>query len=216
MVDLTPLWFSIQVAAAATLGSLVIGTAVAYALARGRFRGRDALEAVFTLPLVLPPTVLGYYLLALFGRRSALGAFLERSLGITIVFTPLGAVLASLVVGIPLVVRTARVAFESVDRDLERAGRTLGFSELAVFCRITLPLAWRGIVAGTVLAFTRGLGEFGATLLVAGNIPGRTQTIATAIYNATQTGNSALANTLVAITTVLAFAVLLVVARLTR
>ena len=138
----------------------------------GAFPGRDIVDALLLLPMVLPPTVLGYYLLVAFGRNSALGHWLERTLGIELIFTWQGAVLAAAVVAFPLVFKAARAAFEGVDRDVENAGRTLGYGEWTVFARITLPLAWRGIVAGSMLAFARAMGEFGATLMVAGNIPG--------------------------------------------
>ena len=160
------------------------------------------------LPMVLPPTVLGYYLLVVIGRQGAIGRFLEDTFGITLVFTWQAAVVASSLVSLPLLVRAAQAAFEEVDRTVESAARTLGRSNAAVFLTVTIPLAWRGIAAGTSLAFTRALGEFGATLMVAGNIPGQTQTMPVAIYDAVQGGNTALANVLVGIVTVTAIVVL--------
>ncbi len=196
-VDLFPLWLSLRVAVAATLLTLAIGLPLAWLLTRVRFRGRGLLSAAITLPLVLPPTVLGYYLLLALGRQGPIGHFLEANLGITLVFTWYAAVVASTVVSMPLLVRAAQAAFEAIDPSLENAARTLGRSEMDIFTTVTIPLAWRGILAGTVLAFARALGEFGATLMVAGNIPGSTQTMPVAIYDAVQAGNLDLANLLV-------------------
>ncbi|MDP2661147.1 MAG: molybdate ABC transporter permease subunit [Dehalococcoidia bacterium] len=195
-------------ASIATVISFLLGTGLAWLLARRRFRGREILSAVVTIPLVLPPTVLGYYLLTTIGRQSPLGRFLEDTLGMTLVFTWQAAVLASCIVSLPLMVRTAQASMESIDPELERAARTLGRSELAVFVTITVPLAWRGILAGAALAFARAIWEFGATLMVAGNIPGRTQTMAVAIYDAVQAGKLSLANTLVVILTAVTVAAL--------
>ncbi len=195
--DLSPLWLSLRVAAIATALTLVIGLPLAWLLARVRFHGREVLSAATMLPLVLPPTVLGYYLLVAFGRQGPIGSFLASQWGITIVFTWYAAVIASCIVSLPLLIRAAQAAFEAIDPNLENAARTLGRSELGVFATVTLPLAWRGILAGTVLAFARAMGEFGATLMVAGNIPGHTQTMPIAIYDAVQAGNLELANTLV-------------------
>jgi molybdate transport system permease protein len=196
---LVPLLLTLKVAAWATLLATVLGVAAGLLLARTRFAGRDVLDAVFLLPMVLPPTVLGYYLLVAFGRHSAFGSWLESTLGVTLIFTWQGAVAAAAVVAFPLVFKGARAAFEGVDRNLEHAGRTLGYGEWTVFVRVTLPLAWRGIVAGAMLAFARAIGEFGATLMVAGNIPGRTQTMSIAIYEAVHAGDDALATKLVLI-----------------
>jgi len=196
-VDLFPLWLSLRVAVTATLLTLALGLPLAWLLARVRFWGREVLSAVVTLPIVLPPTVLGYYLLLLLGKQGPIGHFLEANLGVTLVFTWYAAVVASAVVSMPLLVRAAQAAFEAIDPDLENAARTLGRSEMEIFVTITVPLAWQGILAGTVLAFARALGEFGATLMVAGNIPGSTQTMPVAIYDAVQAGNLDLANLLV-------------------
>lgn len=210
----TPLLLSLKVAGLATLLNLVLGVAAAYGLSRWRSALRDFIDSVLTLPLVLPPTVLGYYLLVLFGRRGALGAWLER-LGIELVFTWQGAVLASTVVAFPLVLKAARAAFESVDHQMEDAARVLGVSEAGVFFRVSLPLAMRGIMAGVLLAFARALGEFGATLMVAGNLPGRTQTLSVAIYEAVQAGDDRSATLLVVITSITCIVLLMVAGRLT-
>lgn len=208
----TPLLLSLKVAGLATLLNLVLGVAAAYGLSRWRSALRDFIDSVLTLPLVLPPTVLGYYLLVLFGRRGALGAWLER-MGIELVFTWQGAVLASTVVAFPLVLKSARAAFESVDHQMEDAARVLGVSEAGVFFRVSLPLAMRGIMAGVLLAFARALGEFGATLMVAGNLPGRTQTLSVAIYEAVQAGDDGSATLLVVITSITCIVLLMVAGR---
>ncbi len=218
MLSLDPAWpalaLSLKVATWATLLNAVLGVAAGYALARLRFPGRELCDAVLTLPLVLPPTVLGYYLLVLVGRQGPLGAWLKDSFGVSLIFTWQGAVLAATVVAFPLVLKSARAAFESVEPQFEQAARVLGLSEWAVFFRVTLPLAWRGILAGLLLTFARALGEFGATLMVAGSIPGRTQTLSVAIYEAVQAGQDATANLLVAITSLTCILVLLTVGRL--
>nr|CUV25347.1 molybdate transporter subunit; membrane component of ABC superfamily [Ralstonia solanacearum]CUV32325.1 molybdate transporter subunit; membrane component of ABC superfamily [Ralstonia solanacearum]CUV42044.1 molybdate transporter subunit; membrane component of ABC superfamily [Ralstonia solanacearum]CUV62444.1 molybdate transporter subunit; membrane component of ABC superfamily [Ralstonia solanacearum] len=211
----TPLLLSLKVAGWATALNLILGVAAAYVLARTRSRLRDLLDSLLTLPLVLPPTVLGYYLLVLLGRRGVIGGWLD-SLGIQLVFTWQGAVIASTVVAFPLVMKSARAAFESVDHQLEAAARVLGISEAAVFFRVTLPLAAHGIAAGVLLAFARALGEFGATLMIAGNLPGRTQTLSVAIYEAVQAGDDASANTLVLITSITCVIVLVIASRLVR
>ncbi|MDT3677209.1 MAG: molybdate ABC transporter permease subunit [Burkholderiaceae bacterium] len=209
-----PLSLSLQVATWATLLNAVLGIGVAWALARLRFPGRDLLDALLTLPMVLPPTVLGYYLLVLIGRNGPIGAFLHEHFGITLIFTFTGAVIAATVVAFPLVMKSARAAFETIDPQFERAARVLGLSPLAVFFRVTLPLARRGILAGLLLAFARALGEFGATLMVAGSIPGRTQTLSIAVYEAVQAGEDATANVLVVIVSATCVAVLVAVGRL--
>lgn len=205
---------SLKVAGWATAITLVLGVGVGYLLARGRFPGRELLDTLLTLPMVMPPTVLGYYLLVLLGRRSTFGAWLHDSFGISLIFTWQGAVIAASVVAFPLVFKPARAAFEAVDGQLEQAARVLGISELAVFFRVTLPLAWRGILAGVLLAFARALGEFGATLMVAGSIPGKTQTLSIAVYEAVQAGQDDVANLLVLITSVVCVTVLLIAGRL--
>lgn len=208
MPSLSPLWLTLKVAAVATLLSLGFAVAVAWLVARRRFPGRELLDAFCTLPLVLPPTVLGYYLIVLWGRNGWLGSVLYRYLGLSLMFTWQGAVLAASVVSFPLLFKSARAAFESVPVEYEQAARILGDHELALFWRITLPLASRGLLAGVMLAFARAMGDFGATLMVAGNIEGRTQTAAMAVFDAVAAGDYSRANTLVAIMSVTCVAIL--------
>ena len=205
---------TLKVAAWATAINLVLGVAVGWLLARRRFIGREFLDAVLTLPLVLPPTVVGYYLLVVIGKRGWLGHWLHETFGINLIFTWQGAVIAATVVAFPLVLSSARTAFEGVDPQLERAARVLGLHEWAVFFRVTLPMAWPGILGGMLLVFARSLGEFGATLMVAGSIPGRTQTLSVAVHEAVQAGDDATANLLVAIITITCVVVLLAAGRL--
>ena len=205
---------TLKVALWATAINLVLGVAVGWCLARKRFAGRELVDAVLTLPLVLPPTVLGYYLLVLVGRRGWLGRWLHDVFGINLIFTWQGAVIAATLVSFPLVLRSARGAFEAVDPQLENAARVLGLGEWAVFSRVTIPMAWPGILAGTLLVFARSLGEFGATLMVAGSIPGRTQTLSMAVYEAVQAGDDAQATFLVVVTSIVCIAVLLTAGRL--
>jgi molybdate transport system permease protein len=207
-IDWFPLWLSLRVASLATLISLAAGLWLAYLLANRDFRGKEILDAGATLPLVLPPTVLGYYLLVVVGRDTALGKVYEWAFGAPLVFTWQAAVLAAMFHALPLLVKSARAALESVDRSYEKAARNLGASEWSVFWRVTLPLARRSIVAAAVLAFARALGDFGVTLMIAGNIPGRTQTVALAIYDAVEAGDGALARTLVLIVSAVAVCVL--------
>lgn len=209
-----PLALSLKVAGWSTALNAVLGIAVGFLLARGRFAGRDLLDALLTLPMVLPPTVLGYYLLVVIGKRGWLGGWLHQTFGIHLIFTWQGAVIAATLVAFPLVLKSARSAFEGVDPQLEKAARVLGQPEWAVFFRVTLPLAWRGILAGVLLAFARALGEFGATLMVAGSIPGRTQTLSVAVYEAVQAGQDATANVLVLVTSITCIGVLLAAGRL--
>ena len=205
--DLQLVAFTLQMAAAATAVILVPGVAAAFFLAGYRGPGRGALETVLSLPLVLPPTAVGLALLELLGRNRPLGGWLAAH-GVEIVFTWKAVVLATAVMSFPLLVRSARTAFEEVDPRLVGLARTLGCRPMAAFFRVSLPLAWRGVLAGTVLAFSRALGEFGATIMVAGNIPGRTQTLALAIFQETQLGRDERAATLAAVTVALAFAAL--------
>jgi molybdate transport system permease protein len=213
-IDWFPLWLSLRVALIATFFVVLSGVALGWTLARKRFYGREALDALVTLPLVLPPTVLGYYLLVVLGRNGPVGRIVESLTGQQLVFTWKAAVVAASIGALPLMVKTTRAAIASVDRDFEDAARTLGKSEWQVFRLVTMPLASRGIVAAGVLAFARSLGDFGATLMVAGNIPGRTQTAAIAIYDATATGRTADALTLVIILSVSAFLLLYATNRL--
>jgi molybdate transport system permease protein len=218
MTDLGDVWtalaLSLRVAGCATLACLFVGVGVGYALARRRFPGRDLVDALLTLPMVMPPTVLGYYLLVLIGRRGVLGGWLYDTFGVQLVFTWQGAVIAASLVALPLTFKSARAAFESVDSKLEQAARVLGVSEWGVFFRVTLPLAWRGILAGLLLAFARALGEFGATLMVAGSIPGETRTLSIAVYEAVQAGRDEAALALVVITSLACVAVLLAAGKL--
>jgi molybdate transport system permease protein len=208
------LLLSLRVAALATLLNAVVGIPVAYLLARRRFPGRAVVDLLTTLPLVLPPTVTGYYLIVLLGRRGWLGAPVYQLTGWSVAFTWYAAVVAATVMALPLLVRTAKAAFESIDRDLERAAYTLGRSELRTALEVTLPLARNGILAGLVLAFARALGEFGATLMLAGNIPGKTATVPLAIYTAVQTGERSTALLLVGILTALSCLVIVAANRL--
>lgn len=200
---------SLKVALWATAINLVLGVALGFLLARKRFIGKDLLDSLLTLPMVLPPTVLGYYLLVVLGRHGPLGSWLDEQFGIQLIFTWQGAVIAAAVVSFPLVFKPARAAFEEVNKEFEQAARVLGVDELAIFFRITLPLAWRGILAGVLLAFARALGEFGATLMVAGSIVGKTQTLSIAVYEAAQAGQDQMANFLVIITSIVCILVLL-------
>ena len=213
-IDWFPLWLSLRVAAISTVFSLVLGLWVAYQLANRDFRGKELLDAAATLPLVLPPTVLGYYLLVVLGREGVIGRVWESVFGQPLVFTWQAAVVAATVHAFPLLVKTARAALESVDRSYEKAARTLGASEWSVFWRVTLPLARRSIFAAGVLAFARALGDFGATLMVAGNIPRKTQTAAVAIYDAVEGGNTVLARTLVLIISGVALLILFIANRM--
>jgi molybdate transport system permease protein len=214
-MDLFPLWLSLQVSVAGTALTLLGGIPLAWLLARRRFPGRDLLEAAVVLPLVLPPTVLGYYLLTLIGSRGPVGRALG-SLGIELAFTWRAAVLAACVGSFAMLVKAAQAGFESVDPRLEQAARTLGRPEWGVFWSITLPLAWRSVLAGTVLAFCRALGDFGITLMVAGSIPGRTQTMPLAIYDYVQANRTADANALSLVAVVLVAALLMGLGRLVR
>jgi len=209
-----PLVLTLKIAAWATALNLVLGIFAGYALARWRFPGRELVDAALTLPLVMPPTVLGYYLLVVIGTHGPLGAWLLQHLGIRLIFTWQAAVIAATIVAFPLVFKAARAAFETVEPQFEDAARTLGIGDWAVFFRVTLPLAWRGILAGLLLSFARALGEFGATLMVAGSIPGKTQTLSIAVYEAVQAGQDDIANFLVALTSITSIAVLLAAGRL--
>lgn len=208
------LGLTLKVAGWATFLNLIFGVGVGFLLARKRFPGRDVLDAVFTLPMVMPPTVLGYYLLVLLGRNSTFGGWLYEYFGINLIFTWQGAVVAATIVAFPLVFKSARAAFEGVEPQFEQAARVLGVSEVALFFRVTLPLAWRGILAGLLLAFARATGEFGATLMVAGSIPGKTQTLSIAVYEAVQAGQDDVANFLVLVTSITCIVVLLAAGRL--
>ena len=210
----TALFLSLKVAGFATLINLFLGIGLGYLMARRRFFGRELLDSILTLPMVMPPTVLGYYLLVLLGKKSWIGAWLYTQFGINLIFTWQAATIAAAIVALPLVLKPARAAFEGVDSQLEQVARSLGLSEMAIFFRVTLPLAWRGILAGVLLGFSRAFGEFGATLMVAGSIVGKTQTLSIAIYEAVQAGDDALANTMVLMASIVCILILLVAGKL--
>ena len=207
-LDWFPLFLSLRVAAAATILVLVAGTPLAYALSHKKFRGKGVVDALVTLPLVLPPTVLGYYLLVLLGRSSPFGKLYESLVGQPLVFTAQAAVVAAFFQSVPIYIKAARAILEGVDERYEWAAQSLGASDWRVFWRITLPLAGRALLSLGVLAFARSLGDFGVTIMLAGNIPGRTQTLSVAIYDAVESGNGALARTLVLVISAVALALL--------
>jgi len=209
-----PVVLSLQVAVLATAAALAVGVPVAWLLARRKLPAWELWRCFVLLPLVLPPSVVGYYILVSLGRQSPLGSLLEERLGFVLVFTWPAAVVASALMAVPLVVLAVQAAFEGVDPHLEDAARTMGASEGVVFRLVTIPLAWRGILAGTLLGFARAIGEFGATLMVAGNIPGRTQTLPVAIYDAVQAGDTARANLLVLLISGVSVAGLLALGRI--
>ena len=210
MPEILPaLYLSLKVALIATAVNLVLGTLAGYFLARKRFIGRELLDTILMLPMVLPPTVLGYYLLVLLGKQGIIGKWLDDTFGINLIFTWQGAVIAAVVVTFPLITKPARAAFENITPNLEKMATVFGASRRQIFFNVTLPLAWRGILAGVLLAFARALGEFGATLMVAGSIPNETQTLSIAVYEAVQAGDDALANKLVIIISLVCIAMLL-------
>jgi len=213
-MDFFPIFLSLRVATLSTILAGLTGIGLAWLLARRRFPGRPLLESVVILPLVLPPTVVGFYLLLRLGHSGPLGKALEAA-GLEIVFAWRAAVIAATVASLPLVVKAVQAAFESVDPRIEAAARTLR-SAASVFLTVTLPLAWRGILAGLILAFARGMSEFGITLMLAGSIPGRTQTLPLAIYDAVQANDLAQANALALVTIGIVSALLFILSRLPR
>jgi len=213
-IDWFPLCLSLEVATAATVLSLAVGLVLAWLLANRDFPGKNLLDAVSMLPLALPPTVLGYYLLVLIGRSSWIGQAWESVTGSPLIFTWRAAVIASTLHAIPLLIKSSRAALESVDTACERAARSLGASEWRLFWRVSLPLARRPIAAAIVLAFARSLGDFGATLMIAGDIPGRTQTAALAIFDYVESGNTLPARVMVIVISILTAAIVLVANRL--
>ncbi len=213
-IDWFPLWLSLRVATLATLLTTVVGVTGAYVLARFRFPGRGLIEAVASLPIVLPPTVLGYYLLVAIGRNSPIGRGYEALIGRPLVFTWQAAVIAAAVASLPYCLRTATAAIEAVDAGYEEAARVAGLHGTRLASTVTLPLAKRGIIAGISLAFARALGDFGTTIMVAGNIPGRTQTMPIAVYDRVQAFDYATAGVLAGVLSVVAIVVLLAVRRL--
>jgi molybdate transport system permease protein len=200
-------WFTLLCATGATVLIVPPGVTIAWLLARRRFPGRAALEALVTMPLVVPPVATGLLLLMVFSRRGVIGRVLER-VGIDVVFTWKAVVLAMALMGLPLLVRTARAGFEQINTRYESVAATLGAAPLRIFFTISLPLAWPAVLAGAVLAFARALGEFGATIVVAGSIPGVTRTLAVAIYGYTETGQDRQAMVLVAVAVVISFVAL--------
>ena len=211
-----PLWLTLRVTAAATVIVGVTGIGFGYLLARARFPGRALLDALASAPIVMPPTVLGYYLLVVLGRRSPIGRAWEAVFGSPLVFTWQGAVVAASVASFPFCLRAARAAIESVDRRYEAVGQVMGLPGWRVAAQITLPLARRGLLAGVALGFARALGDFGTTVMVAGNIPGRTQTMPIAVYDAVQAFDYDRAGTLAFVLLGIAVTVLLLVRRLER
>ena len=214
-MELDPLFLSFEIAAAATIIAALVGVAVAAILANFRFPGRDLVDVLFTAPIVMPPTVLGYYVLVLLGRRSFLGHAFESLTGTSIVFTKVGAVVAAVIGALPLVVKSVRTALEETDPTLVQAARTLGATPLRAFFTIQLPLAYRGIAAALMLAFARALGDFGVTLMVAGDIPGQTQTASLAIYDAIQAHRERDAAVMIAVLTGVVIVLLYIVDKLT-
>lgn len=211
-----PLFLSLKIAFISTAISFLIGLPLAYYLSRNHSRLSDFLDALTNLPVVLPPTVLGYYLLVLFGRQSFIGKFLEERFNIMIVFTPIGAVIAAIVVSLPYIIKSSKAALSSINEDYINAARLLGRSEIDIFLTIMLPVSYRGIISGITMSFARALGDFGTTLMVAGSIPDKTLTMPIAIYNALQAGNKSLANFLVLIMTSISAAVLYIINRLEK
>lgn len=209
-----PILLSVRVALLALLIVAPAGVAVAWVQARYSYRLRSVVDALIVLPMVLPPTVVGYFLILVLGRRGLIGGWLETMLHIRLVFTPAAAVIASSIAAFPLVVKTLQPALEAVPAELEAVGRSLGLNAIAVFFRVTLPWAWQGLAAGLVLAFARAVGEFGATLMFAGNIPGVTNTMPLEIFAAYQAGHDARAMRYVAVLTVVSTLVALTASRL--
>ncbi|MCL2856716.1 MAG: molybdate ABC transporter permease subunit [Oscillospiraceae bacterium] len=207
-MDFRPFTISIHVAIFATCVTFLLGLAAANCVYKLK-RGKGIIDTIFTLPMILPPTVAGFFLLLTFGRNGFIGRFLYSVFGITVVFSWVGAVIAAIFVSFPLMYRTARGAFEQIDQNVIYAAETLGFSKLKIFWTIKVPMAKAGILAGTVLSFARALGEFGATIMIAGNIPGRTQTMAIAVFSAVSAGNREVAYIWVAILSMMSFVMIM-------
>ncbi|MEE9584522.1 MAG: molybdate ABC transporter permease subunit [Candidatus Brocadiales bacterium] len=214
--EMSAIYISMKVAVCSTFLILPPAIFISWVLAKSRVRGKSVIDTLVNMPLALAPVVSGFFLLILISRTGAIGRFLYEDLGIELTFTWYAAVLASAVIAFPLLVRVARVAMEEVDPRLENAARTLGASPWRVFCTVTLPLSIRGVIAGSILAFTRSLGEFGATIMLAGNIPGKTQTIPLAVFNCVQTGHEDAGLRLVFIATILAFSALFLAQNISR
>lgn len=212
----SPIKLSVQVALTATFLVMIGGICTAWWMTKHKFRGKLVLETLFMLPLVLPPTVVGFLLLVLLGRNSTVGRLMETLFSTTLLFSWWGAVIAAIVVSFPLVYQTMKAGFAAIDQDLLAAGRSIGANERQLFGYIALPLTWRSIVTAFILGFARSLGEFGATLMVAGNIPGKTQTLPTAIYVAVDSGNMTMAWTWTITTILISFIMLLFTSRGTK
>jgi molybdate transport system permease protein len=209
MVEWQPVILSLKVASISVIFVFFLGILSAYIMRIGDFPGKAALESLFTLPLVLPPVVIGFLLLVLVGKQGPIGIVLKKYFDMQIIFTQSAAVLAGTVVSFPLMYQSTKAAFESIDKTLEDAARTLGANEWRVFWTVTIPLSWPGLVSGLVLSFARTLGEFGATIMIAGNIPGKTQTIPLAIYFATESNDLVTAGMYVIIISVITFSIIL-------
>lgn len=209
MIEWQPVLLSLKVAFASLVLVFALGVSAAYVMRNCSFPGKPALEALFTLPLVLPPVVTGFLLLLLIGKQGPVGRLLSEQWQVQLLFTPYAAMLAGTVVAFPLMYQSTKAAFQGVDHNLEEAARTLGASEGRVFFTVTLPLAWHGLLAGLVLSFSRALGEFGATIMVAGNIPGKTQTLPLAIYFAAEANDLTLAGAYVLIISLITFSLIL-------
>ena len=209
-----PIGLSLRVALLAMLFATPVGLLLAWIQARRRYRLRWLVDGIILLPLVLPPSVIGYFLVVVLGRRGAVGHLLESVFGVRLSLTPAAAVIAAFIVALPLLVKTVQPALESVPKDLERVGRSLGLGPVPLFFRVSLPYAWRGVLAGLVLAFARAIGEFGATLMFAGNQPGRTNTMPLEIFASYQAGEDARALAYVVILTAISLAVVLAAATL--
>lgn len=208
MLEWQPVWLSIKVALASLVFVVILGVSFAYAMRKWEFTGKAAVEAIFSLPLVMPPVVTGFLLLVLIGKQGPIGRFLADTFETQIIFTPYAAVISGTVVAFPLMYQSTKAAFQSIDSKLEDAARTLGANEWRVFWTVTLPLAWHGLLSGIVLSFSRALGEFGATIMVAGNIPGKTQTIPLAIYFAAESNDMTQAGLYVLIISLLTFSLI--------
>ena len=210
---LSPVILSLRVATISTIITMIVGIVFAYIFVRYNFHFKDLLESVLILPMVLPPSVIGYILLVIFGKRGFIGVYLNKIFGISIIFTWIACVIASVVVSIPLMYQSVKSSFLAIDENYINAARTLGASEKKIFFKVILPLAMPGIVSGTVLSFARALGEFGATMMIAGNIPGKTQTIPTAIYYAIASDDMNKANVLTFIVIIFSFSVIFILNR---
>jgi molybdate transport system permease protein len=215
-MDYSPLVLSLWVSIFATSIIAVLGTLIAYVLARKRFFGKTMLDAFTTLPMILPPTVTGYYLIILLGKNGIIGNYIYKQTGWSIMFTWQAAVIAATIVAIPIMIKSAKAAIQSVDIEYEKAAFTLGKTETQTFFLVTLPLAKKGLIAGLILSFARALGEFGATIMVAGNIPGKTSTMPLAIYSAFLSGEDELATMLVIILTAISLAVIYITTKISR